>query len=48
MQGIEALQTGEIRVKPLQAHARDLDLYGRKSASSSDASEPVGAGHQQG
>lgn len=48
VQGIEALQTGEIRVKPLQAHARDLDLYGRKSASSSDASETVGAGHQQG
>ena len=28
VQGIEARRTGEIRVKSLQDHARDLDLYG--------------------
>ncbi len=28
VQGIEALIHGELRVKPLQEHARDLDLYG--------------------
>jgi carbamoyl-phosphate synthase large subunit len=29
VQGIEAQLHGELRVKPLQEHARDLDLYGR-------------------
>ncbi|NHN55015.1 carbamoyl-phosphate synthase large subunit [Calidifontibacter sp. DB0510] len=29
VQGIEAQLAGPVRVKPLQAHARDLDLYGR-------------------
>ncbi|HWC22015.1 MAG TPA: carbamoyl-phosphate synthase large subunit [Flexivirga sp.] len=29
VQGIEAQLAGPFRVKPLQAHARDLDLYGR-------------------
>lgn len=29
VQGIEAQMHGELRVKPLQEHARDLDLYGR-------------------
>jgi carbamoyl-phosphate synthase large subunit len=27
-QGIEAQMQGEFTVKPLQEHARDLDLYG--------------------
>jgi carbamoyl-phosphate synthase large subunit len=30
VQGIEAQLHGELRVKPLQEHARDLDLYGRE------------------
>ena len=30
VQGIEAQMHGELRVKPLQEHAIDLDLYGRK------------------
>ncbi len=30
VQGIEAQMHGELRVKPLQEHARDLDLYGRR------------------
>jgi carbamoyl-phosphate synthase large subunit len=29
VQGIEAQLHGELRVKPLQEHARDLDLYGQ-------------------
>ncbi|TQJ51056.1 carbamoyl-phosphate synthase large subunit [Phycicoccus sp. SLBN-51] len=29
VQGIEAQMKGELRVKPLQEHARDLDLYGQ-------------------
>jgi len=29
VQGIEAQMHGELRVKPLQEHARDLDLYGQ-------------------
>src|SRR5690349_21274656 len=29
VQGIEAQMHGDLRVKPLQEHARDLDLYGR-------------------
>jgi carbamoyl-phosphate synthase large subunit len=29
VQGIEAQLHGDLRVKPLQEHARDLDLYGR-------------------
>jgi carbamoyl-phosphate synthase large subunit len=28
VQGIEAQMQGEFTVKPLQEHARDLDLYG--------------------
>jgi carbamoyl-phosphate synthase large subunit len=28
VQGIEAQLAGEFTVKPLQEHARDLDLYG--------------------
>ena len=28
VQAIEARMHGELRVKPLQEHARDLDLYG--------------------
>ncbi|MEO5983535.1 MAG: carbamoyl-phosphate synthase large subunit, partial [Pedococcus sp.] len=32
VQGIEAQMTGEFTVKPLQEHARDLDLYGRTQA----------------
>ena len=28
VQAIEARLHGELRVKPLQEHARDLDLYG--------------------
>ena len=31
VQGIEARLHGELRVKPLQEHARDLDLYGSRS-----------------
>jgi carbamoyl-phosphate synthase large subunit len=30
VQGIEAQLHGDLRVKPLQEHARDLDLYGRR------------------
>jgi carbamoyl-phosphate synthase large subunit len=33
VQGIEAQLHGELRVKPLQEHARDLDLYGREGVS---------------
>jgi len=29
VQGIEAQMHGELRVKPLQEHARDLDLFGQ-------------------
>ena len=32
VQGIEALRQGVLEVKPLQEHARDLDLYGRVGA----------------
>ena len=32
VQGIEAQMKGEFTVKPLQEHARDLDLYGRTQA----------------
>ncbi|WP_406831090.1 carbamoyl-phosphate synthase large subunit [Pedococcus sp. KACC 23699] len=32
VQGIEAQMHGEFTVKPLQEHARDLDLYGRTQA----------------
>jgi carbamoyl-phosphate synthase large subunit len=32
VQGIEAMRKGVLRVKPLQEHARDLDLYGRGGA----------------
>ena len=32
VQGIEASRTGVLNVKSLQEHARDLDLYGTKSA----------------
>ncbi|GAA4731657.1 carbamoyl-phosphate synthase large subunit [Pedococcus ginsenosidimutans] len=32
VQGIEAQMRGEFTVKPLQEHARDLDLYGRTPA----------------
>jgi carbamoyl-phosphate synthase large subunit len=32
VQGIEAQMRGDFKVKPLQEHARDLDLYGRTPA----------------
>ena len=43
MLGIEAQLTEEIRVKSLQDHAYDLDLYGRRAAVDAAAVAPVPA-----
>ncbi len=44
VQGIEARRTGVLRVKPLQEHARDLDLYGVRSAAAPAAAPASPAG----
>nr|WP_257911129.1 hypothetical protein [Janibacter limosus] len=44
MQSIEARINGELRVKPLQEHARDLDLYGIQGVSARTIAAREGAG----
>lgn len=47
VQGIEAQMQGEFTVKPLQEHARDLDLYGVGTGVGTGVGPRLGAGARQ-